>query len=271
MNRLDFIKKNWEKVLLGGVLLGLLVAVVMLPVKIASEKAELDEMMIRIVQRPAKEIEPLDLSAFEKTLERTGQRVALDLTTGHRLFNPVLWQRATDGRPIKVMEGNEVGIGAVEVVQITPLHLVLTLDSVLTTDSGSRYAIGVEKQADPVRRNRVKRQTYASVGDKNDTFLLREVVGAPADPTAVILELSDTSERVTLTREKPFTRVDGYTADLRYPPENRNFAGRRVDDSLTIARETYKIVAITKSDVVFSAPSGKKTTLTLPSAAADKR
>lgn len=268
MNRLDFIKKNWEKVLLGGVLLGLLVAVVMLPIKIASEQAELQEMMVRIVERPAREIEPLDLSAHKEVLERTSQRVALDLATGHRLFNPVLWQRTPDGRLLKIMDGTEVGIGAVEVVDIIPLYLVIALESVLTTDAGSRYAIRVEKQADPVRRNRLPRVLYASVGEKTDTFLLREVVGPPAEPTAVIVELSDTGQPVTLTREKPFTRVDGYAADLRYPPENRTFAGRRVGDAITVARETYKIVAISKSDVVVSAPSEKRTTLRLASARA---
>jgi len=262
---MDFIKKNWEKVLLGAVLVGLLVSVVLLPIKIATEKAAIDELIISVIERPAKPIPDLDLSAGQRAMERTSQTISVDLTTGHRLFNPVLWQRAADGRPIKVQEGNEVGVGAVEIAQLTPLYLVLTLDSVLTTDSGSRYAIGVEKQADPSRKNRLKRQTYAAVGDNNDTFVLKEVVGPAADPTAVIIELSDTGERVTLKKDAEFKRVDGYAADLEYPPENRSFAGKRVGDTLVIARETYNIVAITKTDVVLSAPSGKKTTLSLPS------
>ena len=40
---IEFIKKNWEKVLLGAVLVGLLIAVVSLPIKIAREKTELEE------------------------------------------------------------------------------------------------------------------------------------------------------------------------------------------------------------------------------------
>jgi hypothetical protein len=267
---MDFIKKNWEKVLLGAVLVGLLVAVVLLPLKIVAEKAALEEQKISIIERKAKEIPPLDLTEGRRAIERTAQQAALDLTTGHRLFNPVLWQRATDGRPIKVQEGNEVGVGAVEVLDLPPLYLVLTFDNVLTTDSGSRYAIGVEKQADALRKNRIKRQTYAALGDSNDTFAIRDVVGPPADPTAVVLELTDTGERVTLKRDEPFKRVDGHAADLRYPPENRTFAGKRLGDTLTIARETYNIVAITKTDVVLSAPSGKKTTLTLASTNVEK-
>jgi hypothetical protein len=38
---MDFIKKNWEKVLLGVVLVGLTVAVALLPLKVASEREAL--------------------------------------------------------------------------------------------------------------------------------------------------------------------------------------------------------------------------------------
>ena len=82
----------------------------------------------------------------------------------------------------------------------------------------------------------------------------------------MILELSDTGQEVTLKKDAEFKRVDGYAADLRYSPESRTFAGKRVGDTIVIARETYNIVAITKTDVVLSASSGKKTTLTLASA-----
>jgi hypothetical protein len=41
---MDFLKKNYEKILLGVVLLGLAVAVGFLPFKIASEKQKLKDM-----------------------------------------------------------------------------------------------------------------------------------------------------------------------------------------------------------------------------------
>jgi len=83
----------------------------------------------------------------------------------------------------------------------------------------------------------------------------------PTDPTAVELKLMDTGETVTLTKDKPFLRVDGYMADLFYPPANRKWTGRRVGDVIPIEKETYNIVAITKDEVVLSARSGKKTSL----------
>lgn len=258
---MDFVKKNWEKILLGVILVGLLVAVGFLPLKIASEKQNLVEIRVGYETRTVAPIPPPDLSEAEKALERTRERVRLDLSSGHRLFNPVLWQKSIDGKPIKVQTGNEIGPQAVEVTEITPLYLHISLDSVLVTDSGPRYAIGIEKQAADRRRDRVKRQTYASVDDKNDTFQLREAKGPPEAPTSLELVLTDTGEPVAISAEKPFQRVDGYMTDLRYPPENRTWTDRRVGDQVPIAGEAYNIVAITKNEVVLSAQSGKKTSL----------
>jgi len=258
---MDFIKKNWEKVLLGAVLVGLLFAVIGLPIKIASEKQQLEEVRNRITAGPVDSIDEVEVEGVESVLSRVQQPVTLDLNTSNRVVNPVQWNRTPSGQLIKVMKGDEVGADAVVVEDISPLYLVITLDSVLTTDSGSRYAIGVEKQAETSRRSRVKRQTYAAVGEKNETFLLREIKGPPAQPTSVDLELSDTGERITISTGKPFRRVDGYMADLTYPPDSRRWAGKRIGESVQIERENYNIVAITKTEVVLSAQSGKKTSL----------
>jgi hypothetical protein len=258
---MDFIKKNWEKVLLGAVLIGLLVAVVGLPIKIASEKAELESIRVGIIQGRVAPIDAPDLTGVEKALARTQQPVLLDLTTSNRVVNPVQWKRSPSGQLIRVLTGEEVGVGAVVVDSISPLYLIISLDSVLSSDSGTRYAIGIERQAEQSKRARVKRQTYAAVGEKNDNFLLRDVKGPVEQPTAVELELSDTGERITVSAAKPYQRVDGYMADLSYPPDSRKWAGKRVGDSIQIERETYNIVAISKDEVVLSAPSGKKTTL----------
>jgi hypothetical protein len=99
------------------------------------------------------------------------------------------------------------------------------------------------------------------VGEKTDTFLLRDVKGPADQPTAVELELSDTGQRVTLTPDEPFKRVDGYMADLVYPPDNRTWTDKRVGDIITVEREYYNIVAISEDEVVLSARSGKKTPL----------
>lgn len=261
--RMDFIKKNWEKVLLGAVLVGLLVAVVGLPIKIAGEKAALEEVRVSITETRVKEIEDLNLAPVEAVLRRAEQRVSLNLTTSNRVFNPVTWKRSPSGTLLRVNTGEEIGVRAVHVDDIAPLYLVVTLDSVLTYDSGSRYAIGVERQAADSKRARVKRQSYAAVGEVNENFRLVGIKGPVEDPIAVELELRDTGQSVTVTKDQPFTRVDGYMADLSYPPDSRKWTGKRVGDRIPIEREYYNIVAITKDEVVLSARSGKKTSLKL--------
>ena len=258
---MDFIKKNWEKVLLGAVLIGLLIAVVGLPIKIASEKEELESLRMRIIERPVDPIEEVNVVEVDKAIARTQQPVLLDLSTSNRVVNPVQWKRSSTGQLIRVLTGNEIGVGAVVVESITPLYLTITLDSVLVSDSGARYAIGVENQAADSKRSRVKRQTYAAVGDKNDNFRLLGVKGPVEEPTSVELELSDTGERVSVSKDKPYKRIDGYMANLSYPPDGRNWGEKRVGETIQVERENYNIVAITKNEVVLSARSGKKTTL----------
>ena len=258
---MDFVKKHWEKILLGLVLVGLLVALGFLPLKVASERGELERRRVELTQFDPKPIEPVGLTEADTVLARARTPVQLDLSTSNRVVNPVLWQRSQSGAPIKVQTGNEVGAAAIKVESITPLYLKITLDSVLNLDSGARYAIGVEKQAAVKRSDRRKRQTYASVGDKNKNFELRGVRGPADDPTEVMLTLTETGDQVVVGKTKPFQKIDGYMADMEYPPESRKWKDRRVGDRISCAGESYNIVAITEDEVVLSAPSGKKTSL----------
>ena len=49
--------------------------------------------------------------------------------------------------------------------------------------------------------------------------------------------------------------------DMKYPPENRTFAGRRIDSTIFFGGNEYKVVAITQDEVVLSAPNQKKWTI----------
>jgi hypothetical protein len=259
---MDFIKKHYEKVVLGVVLVGLAVGAGLLPWMISSERATLRATEDEITKRPAKPLPPLDLSATTNLLRRIATPMTLDFSTGNRLFNPVAWQRRSDGTIAKAPSGKEIGVNSVVVTKITPLYTIITLDSVMpaTADNPARYVVGVEKEADPVPSRRSKRQHFAILNSKNDTFVLREVKGAP-DAPQLIIQLNDTDERVSLTKQKPFKRVDGYMADLKYPPDNRTWRNQRVGGRVRIANEDYKIVAIDAKEVVLSAPSGKKTSV----------
>ena len=260
---MDFLKKNYEKVLLSVVLLGLVVVAGYLPVKIASEKEKLDAMRISLAPK-AKPLPPLDMAPEDAALKLMAAPPVIDLSSPNRLFNPMLWQKAADGHLIKADSSN-IGPNALVVTKLTPLYLKLTLDNVTVSDSGARYVIGTEKQAALNPKDRPHKQTYCSINTKTDTFTLRDVKPtSPDNPTnvTVVLELNGTGERKEVSKEKPFERIDGYTVDLKYPPENKIFPpAKRVGATLSFNGEDYKIVDITENELVLSAANLKKWTV----------
>jgi hypothetical protein len=59
--------------------------------------------------------------------------------------------------------------------------------------------------------------------------------------------------------EPPYKRVDGYQADLKYPPQpNRVMDKQRVGDTVNLNGEIYKIVAINPNEVVLKAQTNEK-------------
>lgn len=257
---MDWLKKHYEKLVLGGVLLVLVVSAALLPMMISGERESLRELSESFINRPAKELPPLNFSTQQVSLQRLQARLAIDLATTNKVFNPLQWQKAPDGRIFKIQTGEETGPKALEVVKLVPLYLKVGLESVSTSESGIRYVIGVEREAAAKAADRRKSLKYATVNNKNDVFVLREVKGAPESPTELALELADTGEMVTISKEKPLLRVDGYLADLKYDLEKRVWNNQRVGDTLRFGNESYIIVAITKNEVVVSAKSNQKKT-----------
>lgn len=263
---MDFLKKHYEKILFGVVLLGLLGALIFLPFMIRSDRQKQEEISRGIITHPVQPLPPLDLPEESNAIQRLQLPCHLDFETTNRLFNPVEWQRAVNGTLIKIETGKEVGPAAVKVTSITPLYFILSLDSVETNEFGVRYVIGVERQAAASPWQREKQQHYASVGDKNDTFTITGVKGPPANPTQLVLQLTDSGQLVTVSKGKPFRRADAYMADLKYTPEGKNWEDQRVGAVLKFAGDDYIIVAINQNEVVLSAQSNqKKTTLTYKS------
>ena len=258
---MDFLKKNYEKVLLGVVLLGLAVAVAFLPFKITSEKQKLTEMSEQLIHPKVKLLTNLDLAGPDSLLKRMAVPAVVDFSTPNKLFNPMPWQKAADGHLLKV-DATNVGPNALVITNRKDLCLILTLDEVIDTGSGGHaYKVGVKKEASTNPKEWAKTQKYCKLGDKNETFAVRNV-SAPTDNPANVtltLELNDSGQMVKVTKETPFRRIDGYTVDLRYPPENKSFPpNRRVGQTLPFNGEDYNIVAITANEVVLSAKSNQK-------------
>ena len=262
---MNFLKKHYEKVLLGAVLLGLVVAVILLPFKVANEEADLESQRQKILARRPEPLPPPNVSRTEETLKRLQDASSLNFTLPHNLVNPVLWQKPPVGPWIPVRTGREIGPDRVAVTKISPLHLIVTWESVGA--SGSNYLIKIEKETELSNTKR-KVSGYVALNVKPPRLplTLREVKGAADKPGELVLELDETGERFRVALDRPYRRVDGYTADLRYEPENRTWRSQREGARLVLAGEEFtlariNLVATNRYEVVLSARlTGKKTT-----------
>jgi hypothetical protein len=258
---MDFVKKHYEKIILSLVLLGLVGALVFLPFIISADKQQVEVMITSLINPPVKPLPDLDLSRNDAAIQRLHSDFDLDLETTNKLFNPVEWQKTPDGNLIPIRNSDAIGVGAVVVTKISPLYLIVSLQSVMTNELGARYAIGIERQAAPTRAQQHRVERYVSVDDrKKDLFTLEDVKGAPESPDEIDLKLADTGEAVVITRDKPFQRIDGYTADFRYDPEKRTFLNRRVGSVISFGGDDYTIVDIKPDEVILSAQSNQKRT-----------
>jgi hypothetical protein len=166
---------------------------------------------------------------------------------------------------IKISTGNEVGPKALRVTKISPLYYILRLDSVEPANqfSAARYVVSIERQtaASPVLRR--PRQHYLSVGEKDDALNLVSVGGAP-DNLQLTLQILATGNTATVTKGNPYQQVDGYAADLVYPPQNFKWNDQHVGALLkNVDGKDYNIVVIDTNEVVISAQSNQKKT-TIP-------
>ena len=256
---MEFLKNNYEKVILSVVLLGLAVAAALLPIWVAGEKRALEEIDNQITQTERKELKSIDLSTNEMVLQRVVKAAALRLSGEHNLFNPVPWQRMRDGHLVPIRTGREIGPSALAITKIAPLYLRIEYDGPAPSADTVQYRFRVTRETEKSAGKRVA--TYSAVpgGAKNQAFMLREA--KPKDnPVEFTLELADTKEQVTVTKDKPYVSVAGFAVDLKYGPDNLTFPGKRVGDSVVFAGDTNKIVAITETNVTVAAASNTKRT-----------
>ncbi len=254
---MPFLKKHYEKILLGIVLAGLIGVLVFMLFYIAADNEAMEATRNGLINPPAKPLPELDLSTNAAIMKRVASPMLLDFESGNKIFNPDDWQKTADGQMVrKANLGPQLAV----VTNLTPLYLVLTLESVSINELGARYVIGVERQAAPSAARRRKQQRYVSLGDKNDTFELARVDGPPDNPDDLVLKLADTGESAKVTRTQPFRRVDAYMADVRYDPEKKVFHGCRLNSKLTIGGTDYVVVDIGPNGLVLEDQSNQKKT-----------
>jgi len=242
---MEFLKRHYEKILLSVVLLCLAIAAAWLPIKIRQEKEDLQKTIFNLPK--PKELKPVDLTTNETALKRLQNPPTVEMAGAHNLFNPATWKIKPDGSYIKIIKE---GVDALTITKVQPLYMELAFDRV----AASGYWIGVK------RLSQKKPSIYAKLNEKKELFTLKEVKGPPEDPEEIVLELTDNPQPISITKAKSFQRIEGYAADLRYPPDNLNFPNKKVGDVITFGGESYKIIAITENEVRVSAISTDKRT-----------
>ena len=255
---MEFIKKHYEKIILGLVLLILGAAAAYLPFALTKEKADLD--LITTKEPPHKEYQAMDLSTQQLAIAQLQEGKPVIFPERHNLFNPVTWKQKVDGSiPVKIDGDDKEGIGATKIVEIRPLYLIVTLDRT----AGGGFYLGVLKETVHIR----KTQKYAKIGDKielskTEILTIREVKGAIEDPSDLVaeLDLNGAKETVTISNNKPFKRAEGFAADLKYDLENKTFPNKRIGDVLLFPNENYKIIDIKQNEVTVRALSNYKMT-----------
>lgn len=255
---MQFLKKHYEKILLGVVLAGLIGALVFMLFYIAADKQAMADSENGLINAPVKPLPDLDLAANDAAMKRLQAPFALDFETGNKIFNPFTWEKTADGQMVKK---GSTGAHVAVVTGITPLYLILTLKSATTNEFGARYDVGVERQADASPAKRREQQRYVSMGDKpNDTFELLKVNGPPENPDSLTLKLVDSGETVTVKRDQPYRRVDGYMADFRYDPEKKVFSNQRAGGKISFGGTDYVVLEVNKNELVLSDQSNQKKT-----------
>jgi hypothetical protein len=264
---MDFLKKigescrqHYERVLLTVALLALGGTVFYLYRAKEAEQQKIQSIPFNYDTRKVAVVKVADAALYQSALKATENPTALVYSGPHNLLNPVKWQRKADGGLVKVASGKEVGADAMIATKFTEIPLTLNFDKV----AGTGYYISVTNQAAANALYRRKEQRFATLNSQNKipgstaVFIVREVQGPAEDPTNLVVEISDTGARVSLGKDKPYVRIEGYAVDMKYPLENLTFTAQRVGSTLRFAGDVYTVVAVTKDEAILSGSNDKR-------------
>ena len=248
---------HYEKIILCLVLVGLAGAVVYLSGASTKEEEKIADFLRDIGRRKENPVKPSDMAHFSAVMQLAQTPPQLEYGGTHNLFNPVRWQRnLKDGTMIKSPKGSE--IEHIFPAAIRPLNFTIAFDRV----AGPGYWITITNEVAPTLPQRRISQYFTSGSTNTKVIILREVKGPPEDPAEWVLELKESGERVSITKEKPFVRAEAYEADLRSKIEpNKVYNKQRAGMTVRFQSEDYKIFDIKANEVILLAPNDKKYTI----------
>src|SRR5208337_3191249 len=118
---MEFIKRNYEKIILSLVLLGLVGALAFMPFVIYYDQQQMEDKKATVIPRKVEPLPDLDLSREQAVLDRLKASYDLDFSKGHKLFNPVQWQKDKNGNLVRA---GDLGPNVAVVTKITPLYYI---------------------------------------------------------------------------------------------------------------------------------------------------
>ena len=255
---IEFTRQHYEKILLCTALLALALTVFFIYEARIAEQRKIDEYLRGLDQKGKASIAPVDLGRLDEALRMAASNAPLDLSSPHNLLNPVKWVRQADGQLIKSVKGTEATLDLVQLTNLHPLLLTVAYDRY--TAAGYTVAVTNEMQTGPAHRNIAAYKLNET--NRMGLLILREVRGQPDDPTELVLNFKDGGEPVTLAKDRPYLRTNAFEVDLKYANNKPNLH-QRIGATLNLGGEEYKIVAITATEVVFSAANDKKYTVSV--------
>ncbi|MEY4691073.1 MAG: hypothetical protein RIT19_1398 [Verrucomicrobiota bacterium] len=261
---MEFIKKHYEKLVLGVVLLAVAGLAVFLVFAVSQIRTDLETALQQFAGAKQKPLVPENLETNQASLKRvTGRAPTVLAAADHYTFNPITWARAAGGRLEPTRPRPDTGAAGLSYVAYHDLVLEIAFEQVAGTPDSPRYQFSVRRDYEKTVNARRAMVESVAVGsdNKDQLFRLVEVQGPKDAPTNFICELISTRETFNLSKGKSFRRTQGYSADLRYEADRRDYPQKRVGDSITLSGAVYKIVAIEKDELVVSAPNSVRTTV----------
>ena len=255
---MEFLRKHYEKVILSVILALLAIALALLPGRIESIRTQLQEHRDSLI-KSAKNYPPINMTEFLAALSGITNYPVIKLSGEHNLFAPVLWLIDANGQIVKVVSEKQVGPEALKITKITPLYFIISLERVSGSSSSSSYMIGITDESAIRPADRKTRTRYVSLTSrKTEFFKLDEVKGDPANPDALVLELTNEEKKIEISKDKPYKEVRTYVADMRYDMENAVFTNKRTNDVITFAGDDYRIEDIRPDGVVLLSESSTR-------------
>lgn len=264
---MDFLKNHYEKLILSVVLLGLAAAAGYLPFEVASVRERLAAVTTGIEEGRVEPLPELSLSTNEAALARLkGSPDFAFGTSGHGLFNPSgVWKKGPGPGGFPPIPPPPPGLLGLVVTNITPLALKVEFQGLSQTGQTgrgpTRYRFFVQDQASTNTALQRGRIMILSTNDKPEVFLIKAVIGPREEPDGFNLELVDGRTQISVSKDKPYTEVSGYSADLRHEREGRSFLRQRRSARISVGGDNYNVVAISAADVTIEDDKTKRRTV----------